>query len=235
VAERFDHFTHSLGLPSPRCESWESPFDYEKNCLLYLPSGLPEPSERIYTQKVVEAAIPILKASRGRAFMLFTSHAALNLASQILAERLSYPLYVQGERPKSQLLEAFKTSMNGILLGTQTFWEGVDVQGPALSLVIIDKLPFASPGDPVLAARLESLRKRGVNPFSAHQLPEAIINLKQGVGRLIRDAKDCGVLMLCDPRLTSKPYGRLFLKSLPVIPTTQDPAKAIAFFHPDPI
>ena len=233
VAQRFDHFNRSLGLISPRCQSWESPFDYQRNCLLYLPQGLPEPSDRTYTESIVTAALPILKASRGRAFMLFTSHAALQLASQLLAQRISYPLYVQGDRPKSQLLDAFKTSMNGILLGTQTFWEGVDVQGPALSLVIIDKLPFAAPGDPVLAARLESLRQRGINPFSAHQLPEAIINLKQGVGRLIRDAKDRGVLMLCDPRLMSKPYGKLFLKSLPQIPLTRDPDQAMAFFYPD--
>jgi ATP-dependent DNA helicase DinG len=152
--------------------------------------------------------------------MLFTSHMALNHAARVLADALDYPLFVQGSQPKTTLLEAFKASGHGILLGTSSFWEGVDVPGPSLSCVIIDKLPFASPTDPILSARLDHLRKSGLNPFTSFQLPAAIIALKQGVGRLIRDHDDRGVLMICDPRIRTKPYGKLFLKSLPDLPQT---------------
>ncbi len=230
VNGRFDHFTRQLGLYDARCEAWESPFDYRNRCLLYLPQGMPGPAAPDYTARVVEASLPVLAASQGRAFMLFTSHQALAEAAARLATAVDYPLFVQGTQPKSRLLEAFKRAGNGVLLGTATFWEGVDVPGPSLSCVIIDKLPFAAPSDPVLAARLDSLRRAGLNPFACHQLPAATIALKQGVGRLIRDHEDRGVLMLCDPRLLAKPYGKTFLNSLPPLPRSRSLDDVTAFF-----
>jgi ATP-dependent DNA helicase DinG len=218
VGGRFDHFVRQFGLDGAECHSWESPFDYRNQCLLFLPPAMPDPSAPGFTRAVVETAVPVLKASRGRAFLLFTSHQALLEAASSLPVHLDYPLFIQGTQPKGILLDLFKKSDHGILLGTATFWEGVDVPGPALSCVIIDKLPFASPGDPVLSARLETLRRAGQNPFVSFQLPAAIIALKQGVGRLIRDARDRGVLVLCDPRVLNRSYGKLFLDSLPVMP-----------------
>ncbi|MEW7996754.1 MAG: helicase C-terminal domain-containing protein, partial [Candidatus Thiodiazotropha endolucinida] len=166
--------------------------------------------------------VPILQASGGRAFLLYTSHKALQEAADYLKEKLSYPMLVQGTAPRTELVEQFRKLGNAVLLGTSSFWEGIDVRGEALSCVIIDKLPFASPGDPVLQARIDALRKRGGNPFMAYQLPQAAIALKQGAGRLIRDEKDRGVLVLCDPRLLSKPYGKIFIRSLPPMTKTQD-------------
>lgn len=215
VAGRFDHFTRQLGIFDACCHTWGSPFDYQANSLLYLPQHLPAPGSPDYNRRAVSAVLPVLEATQGRAFFLFTSHQALNEAAQVLSQLADYPLFVQGTQPKTQLLESFKASINGVLLGTSTFWEGVDVPGPSLSCVIIDKLPFASPSDPVLHAKLEKLRQDGLNPFSSHQLPAAIITLRQGVGRLIRDHEDRGILMLCDPRVLTKPYGKLFLNSLP--------------------
>jgi ATP-dependent DNA helicase DinG len=220
VAGDFGHFQRQLGLDEAYCHAWESPFDYRSHCLLYLPSGLPDPRDMAFPRMMLDAVLPVLRASKGRAFMLFTSHMALNHAARVLAEALDYPLFVQGTQPKTTLLDAFKSSGHGILLGTSSFWEGVDVPGPSLSCVIIDKLPFASPTDPILSARLDHLRKAGLNPFTSFQLPAAIIALKQGVGRLIRDHNDRGVLMICDPRIRTKPYGKLFLKSLPDLPQT---------------
>ncbi|MDD1648868.1 MAG: ATP-dependent DNA helicase [Methylococcaceae bacterium] len=234
VAGKFDHFKHQLGLLDAHCLALESPFDYLHHCLLYFPPHLPDPASRDYTRAVIEATLPVLRASQGRAFILFTSHQALNFAASLLAGALDYPLFIQGSQPKTRLLEAFKAAGNGVLLGTATFWEGVDVPGPALSCVIIDKLPFASPVDPVLNARLESIRQAGYSPFAAYQLPSAIISLKQGVGRLIRDHEDRGVLMLCDPRLLSKPYGRLFLNSLPAIPRSRSLDDVERFFAREP-
>jgi ATP-dependent DNA helicase DinG len=168
----------------------------------------------------------VLEASRGRAFLLFTSLRALRRAHERLRERfardgIDYPLLVQGTGSRSELLERFRTLGNAVLLGSQSFWEGVDVRGEALSLVVIDKLPFAPPEDPVLAARIDALRERGGNPFTELQLPHAILQLKQGAGRLIRDENDRGVLMLCDPRLYSRPYGRLVRRSLPPMRVTR--------------
>jgi len=230
VAGKFEHFTRQLGIFDARCHTWDSPFDYQANCLLYMPQNLPDPGSHEYNRSVAAAVIPVLEATQGRAFFLFTSHQALNEAAQVLSRSVDYPLFVQGTQPKTQLLESFKASSNGVLLGTSTFWEGVDVPGPSLSCVIIDKLPFASPADPVLQAKLEKLRQEGLNPFSAHQLPSAIITLRQGVGRLIRDHEDCGLLMLCDPRLLTKPYGQLFLNSLPPMPRSHSIADIEHFF-----
>ena len=194
--------------------------DYRKNALLYMPENMPEPNDRFYVDAVVSCARDIIQASAGRAFMLFTSHAALQSAARQLGNTLDYPLLVQGTAPRGELLERFRELGNAVLLGTSSFWEGVDVRGAALSCVIIDKLPFGSPGEPVLQARIEALRAQGANPFMEYQLPRAVINLKQGVGRLIRDKNDRGVLVLCDPRLRTKAYGKIFLKSLPDMPRT---------------
>lgn len=231
VAQGFDHFSASLGLSGAKAQSWESPFDYRNQSFFYLPEDMPEPSDRQYTAAVVKAAAPVLRASRGRAFMLFTSHSALQTAAALLPQEIDYPLFIQGSQPKGALLEAFKQAGNGVLLGTASFWEGVDVRGSALSCVIIDKLPFASPSDPVLNAKLEAIREQGRNPFGSHQLPAAVIALKQGAGRLIRSSEDRGVLMLCDPRLLSKPYGKVFLNSLPPMKRTRMLNRVEAFFQ----
>ncbi|QXP84258.1 ATP-dependent DNA helicase [Methylococcus sp. Mc7] len=234
VSGRFEHFSRQLGIADADCRRWESPFDYRRQSLMYLPAGLPEPGGREYTRAVLRAAWPVLKASRGRAFLLFTSHQALAEAASILEGKTEFPLFVQGTQPKARLLEDFRASGNGLLLGTASFWEGVDVRGEALSCVVIDKLPFASPGDPVVSARLEAIRKRGHSPFGVFQLPAAVITLKQGAGRLIRDVDDRGVLVLADPRLTSKSYGKVFLDSLPPMRITRDPNAVRAFFADPP-
>lgn len=231
VGGRFDHYARQLGLDEPVTLALDSPFDYARQALAYLPPGLPDPGAPDYTARVVEAALPALEASGGRAFFLFTSHRALRRAAELLAGRTTYPLFVQGSAPRHRLLEDFRRSGNGVLLGAASFWEGVDVAGEALSLVIIDKLPFAAPDDPVLVARLEALREAGGNPFTDWQVPAAVIALKQGVGRLIRDVHDRGVLMLCDPRLTSRGYGRVFLASLPPLPRTREIGEVEAFFR----
>ncbi len=230
VDGRFDHFDDRLGLAPGQQRRWESPFEFHRQALCYIPEGLPDPSSPAYVEGVVEAAVPVLEASRGRAFVLFTSHRALQRAAPLLAERLRFPLMVQGERPRTALLERFRTTPNGVLLGTGSFWEGVDVRGDTLSCVIIDKLPFAPPDDPLLQARLAAVRDQGGNPFGDYQVPEAVITLKQGVGRLIRDIHDRGVLMICDPRMLSRNYGRVFLRSLPVMPLSQRLEDVEAFF-----
>ncbi|MGZ8219748.1 ATP-dependent DNA helicase [Methylomagnum sp.] len=230
VGGKFDHFTGQFGLRDAVCQAWDSPFDYRHQSLLYLPPGLPDPGTQDYNRAALRAVVPVLRASRGRAFVLFTSHQALLEAAALLPLAVDYPLFVQGAQPKTALLEQFKRAGNGVLLGTASFWEGVDVPGTALSCVIIDKLPFAAPSDPVLSARLDSLKKAGLNPFSVHQLPAAIITLKQGVGRLIRDQGDRGVLMICDPRLVSRSYGKLFLDSLPDIPRSRSVRDVEQFF-----
>jgi len=222
VGERFDHFTTGLGLADAVCESLDSPYDYHNNALVYLPTGLPDPRNPGHTRALVKSSIPVIEAVGGKTFMLFTSHRAMREAAELLHGRFSYPMLVQGTAPRRELIERFRHAGNAVLLGTSSFWEGVDVRGPALSCVIIDKLPFASPSDPVLQARLDAIKNLGGNPFMEVQMPQAVISLKQGVGRLIRGESDTGVLMLCDPRLNSKPYGRVFLNSLPDMPITHD-------------
>jgi ATP-dependent DNA helicase DinG len=230
VGHDFAHFAQRLGLEDYQQGNWNSPFDYQQQSLLYLPQNLPEPASFNYTEKLIEASIPVLQASQGRAFLLFTSYRALNDAARLLERKLKYPLLIQGSLPKHQLLQKFRELGNAILLGTGSFWEGVDVRGEALSCVIIDKLPFASPGDPVMQARLDGIRRMGGNPFMDYQLPQAVIALKQGAGRLIRDMNDYGVLMIGDNRISSKPYGKVFLQSLPDMPVTHDPADVDAFY-----
>jgi ATP-dependent DNA helicase DinG len=230
VAGGFEHLARQLGLDEPRTLLEPSPFDYATQALAFLPRHLPEPGERGYIDAVLEAVLPVLDASQGRAFLLFTSHRALREAADKLALRRDFPLFVQGMQPRHRLLEEFRQSGNGVLLGAASFWEGVDVAGEALQLVVIDKLPFAAPDDPVLEARLDAIRRGGGNPFRDWQLPSAVISLKQGAGRLIRTHFDRGVLVLCDPRLSAKGYGRTFLDSLPPLPRTRELADVQAFF-----
>ena len=230
VGESFRHFQQQLGLDQAQSALWGSPFDYPNQALWYVPKGLPEPASPGYTAAVVEEAVPLLEWSRGRAFMLFTSHRALREAADLLQGRVDFPLLVQGSAPKGELLNRFREHGNAVLLGTASFWEGVDVRGEALSCVIIDKLPFASPGDPVLQARISALRKRGGNPFMEFQVPQAAIALKQGAGRLIRDVSDRGVLVICDRRLLKRGYGQIFLDSMPPMSRTRDPADVQRFF-----
>jgi ATP-dependent DNA helicase DinG len=186
---------------------------------------------RDYTAAVIAAVRPVLEASGGRAFVLFASHRALREAAELLRGG-PWPLFVQGDAPRAQLLQQFRQSGTGVLLGAASFREGVDVAGDALSVVIVDKLPFAAPDDPVFEARLQAVRRAGGNPFRDEQLPQAVIALKQGVGRLIRTETDRGVLVLCDPRLTGRSYGRSFLESLPPFPRTRELDKVTAFFAP---
>lgn len=226
----FQHFRAQLGRPDAPALALDSPFDYAGQARLLLPEGLPEPSVPDYPEHVARLSQGLIEASGGGAFVLCTSHRALRLISQRLRATLRYPLFVQGEDDRSRLVERFAASGNGVLVGTQSFWEGVDVKGRALRLVIIDKLPFTSPGDPVYDARLEALKRGGGNPFAEVQLPEAIVSLRQGAGRLIRDETDRGLLVLCDPRLKSKSYGRRILAALPEMPRV-DRAGAIDWLH----
>lgn len=232
VAHNFSYFAKGLGLTETEGRSWESPFDFSTQSLFYHPKGLPDPTQADFSQQVVRFALPVLQASKGRAFFLFTSHKALKIAAHILEDKIDYPLLVQGTHAKATLLTQFKQQDNAILLATSSFWEGVDVRGDALSCVIIDKLPFSSPADPVLKARLQAMEKQGYNPFFEYQLPSAIITLRQGVGRLIRDINDRGVLMICDPRLLKRTYGQMFLDSLPPMRRTRDIADVETFFKP---
>jgi len=243
VGEDFSHFTSRVGMAEARAVRIESPFDYRRQALLYLPESISDPADPEHAQHTVEAARPLLEAAGGRAFLLFTSHRALQQASAWLKEKFGgqppYPVFTQGEAPREVLLRQFRELGNAVLLGTSSFWEGVDVKGDALSLVVIDKLPFAAPDDPVLSARLEGIRRRGGKPFFEYQLPQAVLALKQGVGRLIRDRNDFGVVMLCDPRLVTRAYGRIFLDSLPPMPVTTSLRETVAFlehhlFSPSP-
>jgi ATP-dependent DNA helicase DinG len=231
----FGHYQRQLGLERAATASWESPFDFAANALLYLPQGLPEPNSAAHTDAVVDAALPVLTASGGRAFLLFTTLRAMRRARDRLAVKLAelgldLPLLAQGDGSRSELLDRFRRLGNAVLVGSASFWEGVDVRGEALSVVVIDKLPFAPPDDPVLAARLAHLRKQGRNPFFEFQLPHAAIALKQGAGRLIRGEHDRGVLVLCDPRVLVKPYGRTLLDGLPPMTRTRSLADVRAFF-----
>jgi len=235
VKNDFNHYTSQMGLWNEIARSWPSPFDYDQQGLLYVPENMPQPNSLDYTDAVVDAALPVIEAAGGRAFLLCTTIRAVNRAAERLREifekrKLPFPLMVQGEAGRTELLDRFRNAGNAVLIGSQSFWEGVDVRGEALSLVIIDKLPFSPPDDPVLAARIEALERKGLNGFVHHQLPEAIINLKQGAGRLIRDETDRGVLMICDPRLISKPYGRRIWQSLPPFKRTRDAAVVRGFF-----
>ncbi len=233
LGDEFGHFTGRLGLKEAGTLRIDSPFDHERQSLLYLPPGLPEPASAAYVAAVIDTALPLISAARGGAFLLFTSHRALAQAAALLrtrwAEGPPYPLFVQGEAPRERLLQDFRADGNGVLLGTASFWEGVDVKGDALRLVVIEKLPFASPDDPLVRARIEHLTASGANAFRDYQLPEAALALKQGAGRLIRSEDDYGVVVICDPRMTGRAYGRVFLAALPAMTVTQDAAEVKRF------
>jgi ATP-dependent DNA helicase DinG len=230
VKGNFSHFTDRMGLDDARTLQLDSPFDYENNALMWLPDQVPEPRDTDFVPALLDQVVPLLKASGGRAFLLFTSHRSLRKAAELLADRVTFPLFVQGSAPRSLLLEQFRDSGQGVLLGSASFWEGVDVIGDALSLVVIDKLPFAAPDDPVMEARSNALRRAGGNPFTQLYLPQAVIALKQGAGRLIRDVTDRGALVVCDPRISTKSYGRVFLESLPPMKQAKGRAEVEQFF-----
>lgn len=232
----FSHYLAEIGLNGASTGVWDSPFDYATQALLYAPKDMPDPNSPGYTEAVVEAAWPVLQASAGRAFLLFTSLKAMNEAHRLLTARMVetgtvFELLLQGDKSRSELLNDFRRLGNAVLLGSQSFWEGVDVAGDALSLVVIDRLPFQPPDDPVLAARVDALKRAGKNPFFDYQLPHAVITLKQGAGRLIRSESDRGVLMICDPRLVDKPYGRRIWQALPPMKRSRERADAQAFFE----
>lgn len=236
VKSDFSHFSEQMGLTGEPSKTWPSPFNYERQGILYVPQGLPDPNSMGYTDAVLDLALPVIEAAGGKTFLLCTTLRAVKRAADRLRDEfdkrgLPFPLFVQGDRGRTELLDQFRAAGNGVLIGSQSFWEGVDVRGDALSLVIIDKLPFAPPDDPVLAARIEVMEKEGKNGFMHHTLPEAIINLKQGAGRLIRDEGDRGVLMLCDPRVISKPYGRRIWQSLPPFKRTREQEVVLQFFR----
>ncbi len=231
VGEGFDHFAGQLGIDAPITRRWESPFDYAGQALWFVPREMPDPADSQYNERVLDLACELIGYSRGRTFLLFTSYRALREVAAGLEGRIAFPILVQGSAPRAELLGRFRELGNAVLLGTSSFWEGVDVRGEALSCVIIDRLPFASPGDPVLAARIEALRRQGGNPFRDFQLPQAVIALKQGAGRLIRGAADRGVLVVCDPRLLGRSYGHSFLASLPPMARTRDIEEVRVFFE----
>ena len=232
IGEDFAHFAERIGLPEARTLKIDSPFDYRRQARIYLPRGMPEPQHPSYARKFIDACAPLIEASGGRAFLLYTSYRALAEGVAALEARFpepKFPVLVQGQAPREALLHRFRELGNAVLLATGSFWEGVDVKGDALSIVAIDKLPFASPDDPLLKARLEGIRRRGGNPFLEYQLPQAVLALKQGVGRLIRDVDDFGVIVIGDPRVVTKPYGSVFLDSLPPSPRINDGATGADF------
>ena len=236
VRGNFTHYAAQLGLDRDGSMMLDSPFDYPSQGLLYVPRDLPQPSDPRFTDAVLDAALPMIEAAGGKTFLLCTTLRAVNRAAERLTDEFAqrgwdFPLLVQGQASRTELLDRFRTLGNAVLIGSQSFWEGVDVRGEALSLVVIDKLPFAPPDDPVLSARMEALEKKGLSPFAVHQLPHAVITLKQGAGRLIRSETDRGVLMICDPRLVEKNYGRQIWQSLPPFKRTREAETAAGFLH----
>lgn len=236
IAGKFDVITAQLGLKEVTCARFTSPFDYREQALLYLPRHLPAPTHPDYSLQCAQAMLPVLTASRGRAFYLFTSHRALQQVANYLKQMISFPILVQGEATKSHLLAQFRAQEHAVLLGAASFWAGVDVSGEALSCVIIEKLPFAMPKEPILEAKINRIQQAGGDAFLDLQLPQAAIQLQQGMGRLIRSVSDKGVLVICDPRLTCRWYGALFFQSLPAgLPKTRTLARVQHFFQPETI
>ncbi len=234
VGENFSFFTDQIGAEDVSLFSCESPFDYESNSILYVPTGMPLPADKTFVSTMVEKAFPLIEASNGRCFMLFTSLSAMREAQTLVKaaiekSEVEFSLLVQGDTSKYELLKKFKNEPNAILLGSYSFWEGVDVRGDGLVLVLIDKLPFAVPDDPIVAGKITSMKRLGLNPFMNYQVPEATLALKQGAGRLIRDESDRGVLVIFDPRLIEKPYGKVMWKSLPKMKRTQDLSEVTRF------
>ncbi|HEX5109071.1 MAG TPA: helicase C-terminal domain-containing protein [Vicinamibacterales bacterium] len=230
VDRSFEYIRRRLGVQRPRELQVASEFDYTTQALLYLPRRMPPPKAPAFAAAAAREAIEILKRSRGRAFVLFTSYAVLRSVEPLLRMALTFPMLVQGTAPRSRLIEEFRRTPNAVLLGTSSFWQGVDVVGEALSCVIVDKLPFASPGDPVTAARIDAVRTAGGDAFADYQVPLAILTLQQGLGRLLRHRTDRGVLAILDPRLRTMGYGRRFLTSLPPAPVTHELDAVERFF-----
>jgi ATP-dependent DNA helicase DinG len=235
VKSDFSHYIAQMGLYEAKTGFWESPFDYGNQALLYAPANMPDPNSSAYAAAVAAVSLPVIQASQGRAFVLCTSLRAMREVHALLKEAfaengMEYPLLLQGDSTRTELLDRFRAHGNAVLVGSQSFWEGVDVRGEALSCVIIDKLPFAPPDDPVLSARIDKMNEEGKNAFMEYQLPYSVITLKQGAGRLIRDEQDRGVLVICDPRLITKPYGRRIWQSLPPFKRTRELADVEAFF-----
>lgn len=231
VDNSFTHFSQHLGLVNAKQLLLDSPFDYKIQSQLVVPRYLPQATDKNRALKLAELAQPLIRASKGACFMLFTSYRVMHQVAEILSETIKNPLLVQGQMAKRKLLEQFINDDNAVLLATASFWEGIDVRGDKLTCVIIDKLPFASPDDPLLQARCEDVRRQGGEPFNEIQLPQAVIALKQGVGRLIRDVNDKGVLVICDDRLVNKAYGQTFLKSLPDMKRSRNISKATHFLE----
>jgi ATP-dependent DNA helicase DinG len=236
VKSDFSHYKAQMGLQDAESLYLQSPFDYDNQALLYAPTGMPDPNSADYAAAVAEASLPVIQASQGRAFVLCTSLRAMREIHALLKDAfgshgLEYPLLLQGDSTRTELLERFRSHGNAVLVGSQSFWEGVDVRGEALSVVIIDKIPFAPPDDPVLSARIDKMKAEGKNAFMEYQLPYSVITLKQGAGRLIRDETDKGVLMICDPRLITKPYGKRIWQSLPPFRRTKELVDVEAFFN----
>ena len=230
----FDHFKSLMGLENAKTKLLKSPFNYSQNAYLYVPEDMPETSSRSFNNHLLAKVYPIIIAAKGRTFILSTSIKSMNEIASLLKDEfeknnINYPILTQGERSKIKLLEQFKHHGNAILIGSLSFWEGVDVRGKELSLVIIDKLPFQSPGDPIFESKINLLSAKGINAFMTFQLPKAIISLKQGAGRLIRDEEDKGVLMICDQRIIAKPYGKSFWRSLPSFKRTRNQEDVIEF------
>ncbi len=235
VKSDFSHYIAQMGLHAAETGFWESPFDYGNQALLYAPPNMPDPNNSAYAAAVAAVSLPVIQASQGRAFVLCTSLKAMREVHALLKDAfatagMEYPLLMQGESTRTELLDRFRAHGNAVLVGSQSFWEGVDVRGEALSVVIIDKLPFAPPDDPVLSARIDKMNQEGKNAFMEYQLPYSVITLKQGAGRLIRDETDRGVLVICDPRLITKPYGKRIWQSLPPFKRTKELADVEAFF-----
>ena len=232
IGEDFSHFAGRIGLPEARTVRIDSPFDYRVQARIFLPPHMPQPQDPAFSAKFIDACAPLLEASGGRAFLLYTSYRGLAEGVRELNARFPnppFPVLVQGEAPREALLNRFRELGHAVLLATGSFWEGVDVKGEALSIVAIDKLPFASPDDPLLKARLTGIQRRGGNPFFEYQLPQAVLALKQGVGRLIRDFDDFGVIVIGDPRLRTKAYGRVFMEALPPSPVIADSTAGAVF------
>lgn len=229
VDNGFSHFTEHMGLTQAQTLALESPFDYAAQAMLCVPHYLPEPSNFAMKETLIRVSIELIAAAQGRCFLLFTSHAMLREVANALETHIDNELLVQGTTTKQALLDRYIENKSAVLLATGAFWEGVDVRGDDLLCVLIDKLPFASPDDPLLQAKVEDAQKRGKNPFMHVQIPQAVITLKQGAGRLIRDETDKGVLVICDSRLVTKDYGKIFLSSLPPMRRTRQLSKATAF------
>jgi len=235
VGGRFDFLKQRLGLQPAKEKVLPQEFDFHEQALLYIPSDMPDVRHESFSRRAAQEITKLLEISKGRAFCLFTSYAQMRGVYELVSGRLPFPMLLQGTAPNSILLERFRSTPNAVLFATASFWQGVDVPGTQLSCVIIDKLPFAVPSDPIVAARVRALQEDGRNPFAEYQVPEAVLALKQGFGRLIRSKTDRGILAILDNRISRMQYGRIFLESLPDYTTTQDIAEVERFMenHPD--